>query len=325
LSTDKEHAMNQRPTEVNDLKGSEVTDRDGDKVGKLEAVHLDRRTDEPAWGLVKLSGLRSGHRFVSLRGARNEDDALRIGAGRADVEAAPEVNADAELTPSEEEKLTRHYDSGARGEEPGRDRDVRERPAARERDRPARDRDRDRGTGGGLAAAADRYGGINWGASFFGWLVAVGIASLLIALIGAAGAATGLTDTKESDVTTSADTIGIVGGVLLLVVLLIAYYAGGYVAGRMSRFDGARQGVGAWLIGLIVTILLGAAGAIFGSKYNVLEQLKLPRIPIDEGSLTTGGIIALAAVILGTLLTAVLGGRVGRRYHDKVDQAALGR
>ncbi len=313
--------MNQRPTEVNDLKGSEVTDRDGDKVGKLEAVYLDRRTDEPAWGLVKLSGLRSGHRFVSLRGARNEDDALRVGAARADVEAAPEVNADAELTPSEEEKLTRHYDRGARGEEPGRDRDVGERPAARERDRPPRDR----ATSSGLAAAADRYGGINWGASFFGWLVAVGIASLLIALLGAAGAATGLTDTKESDITTSADTIGIVGGVLLLVVLLIAYYAGGYVAGRMSRFDGARQGVGVWLIGLVVTILLGAAGAIFGSKYNVLEQLKLPRIPIDEGSLTIGGIIALAAVILGTLLTAVLAGRVGRRYHDKVDQAALRR
>lgn len=191
----------------------------------------------------------------------------------------------------------------------------------RGRDRPPGDRRR----GGGVAAAAERYGGINWGASFFGWLVAVGIASLLIALIGAAGAATGLTDSSESDITSSADTIGIVGGALLLLVLLIAYYAGGYVAGRMSRFDGGRQGVGTWLIGLIITILLGAAGAIFGSKYNVLEQLKLPHIPIDEGSLTTAGIIALAAVILGTLLVAALGGRVGRRYHDKVDRAALAR
>lgn len=192
----------------------------------------------------------------------------------------------------------------------------------RERDR----RPRDRGAvGGGIAAAAERYGGLNWGASCFGWLVAVGIASLLVALIGAAGAAIGLTDTSESDITSSADTIGIVGGALLLVVLLVAYYAGGYVAGRMSRFDGARQGIGTWVIGLVVTLLLGGAGAIFGSKYNVLEQLKLPHIPIDEGSLTTSGIIALVAVVLGTLLAAVLGGRVGRRYHDKVDRAAFGR
>jgi hypothetical protein len=177
--------------------------------------------------------------------------------------------------------------------------------------------------GGAIALAAERYGGVNWDASFFGWLVAVGIASLLVALIAAAGAAVGLTDANASEITSSADEVGIVGGALLLAVLLIAYYAGGYVAGRMSRFDGAGQGLGTWVIGLVVTLLLGVAGAIFGSKYNVLEQLRLPRIPIDEGSLTTGGIIALAAVVLGTLLAAVLGGRAGRRYHDKVD-AALG-
>jgi hypothetical protein len=184
---------------------------------------------------------------------------------------------------------------------------------------------RGRGVAAGTAAAAERYGGLNWGASFFGWLVAVGIASLLVALLSAAGAAIGLTDSSSSDIASSADTVSIVGGALLLAVLLIAYFAGGYVAGRMSRFDGARQGIGVWVIGLIVTLLLGAAGAIFGSKYNVLEQLHLPRIPIDEGSLTTGGIIALVLVVLGTLLAAVLGGGSGHRYHDKVDRAAFGR
>jgi hypothetical protein len=197
----------------------------------------------------------------------------------------------------------------------------------RELDDLARDDRADRrdraAVGGAIALAAERYGGVNWDASFFGWLVAVGIASLLVALIAAAGAAVGLTDANASEITSSADEVGIVGGALLLAVLLIAYYAGGYVAGRMSRFDGAGQGLGTWVIGLVVTLLLGVAGAIFGSKYNVLEQLRLPRIPIDEGSLTTGGIIALAAVVLGTLLAAVLGGRAGRRYHDKVD-AALG-
>jgi hypothetical protein len=34
--------------------------------------------------------------------------------------------------------------------------------------------------------------------------------------------------------------IGIVGGISLIVIALIAYFAGGYVAGRMSRFDGER-------------------------------------------------------------------------------------
>jgi hypothetical protein len=109
----------------------------------------------------------------------------------------------------------------------------------------------------------------------------------------------------------------------LLVILLVAYYAGGYVAGRMSRFAGPRQGLGVWVIALVVTVILAAAGALLGAEYNVLSQLNLPRIPVDEGSLTTGGLIALAAIVVGTLLAAVAGGKTGTRFHRKVDRAGL--
>ena len=94
----------------------------------------------------------------------------------------------------------------------------------------------------------EEFGGLSWGSAFFGWLVAVGVATLLIALLSAAGAAVGLTDTDD------AGTIGIVGGILLLAVLAVAYYAGGYVAGRMARFNGPRQGLAVWLLGLIFTV-----------------------------------------------------------------------
>ena len=170
------------------------------------------------------------------------------------------------------------------------------------------------------ALQRDEFGGLNWGAAFFGWLVAVGIATLLTAILSAAGAAIGLTKTSPSQAAGSADTIGIVGGILFLVVLLIAYYAGGYVAGRMSRFDGPRQGAGVWVIGLLVTILLAVAGVLLGAKYNVLSKLSLPHIPVSEGSLTTGGIVALVAVVLGTLLAAIVGGKAGTRYHRKIDK-----
>lgn len=167
----------------------------------------------------------------------------------------------------------------------------------------------------------EEFGGLHWGSAFFGWLVAIGMATLLIAILAAAGAAIGLTDVTSSEAKESASTIGIGGGIALLVVLLLAYYAGGYVAGRMSRFDGGRQGFGVWALGLIVTLLFALAGVIFGSEYNVLSALHLPRIPIKEGELATGGAIALAAIVLGTLVAAVLGGRVGRSYHSKVDRA----
>ena len=163
----------------------------------------------------------------------------------------------------------------------------------------------------------DRYGGINWGAAFFGWLVAVGMGVLLTALLSAAGAAIGFTEVNGSD----ADTVGIVGGVLLLAAALISYFSGGYVAGRMSRFDGARQGFGAWLWGIIAALLLAVLGVIAGSEYNLFGSLDLPRIPIDEGSLTLGGVIALVAILIGSLLAAVAGGKAGEAYHRRIDRA----
>ena len=166
----------------------------------------------------------------------------------------------------------------------------------------------------------EEYGGLNIGAAVFGWLVAVGVAALLTATLSAAGAAIGLTSVSGSEARSSAETISIIGGVLFVVVLALAYFAGGYVAGRMSRFDGARQGFGVWVFGLLATIALAALGAVAGSKYNLLGQLNLPRIPIDEGSLATGGAVALAAILVGTLVAALLGGRTGERYHRKVDR-----
>lgn len=173
------------------------------------------------------------------------------------------------------------------------------------------------------ARQRDEFGGINWGASFFGWLVAVGVAALLVAILAAAGAAVGLTATTESDVTSNAEEIGLGGGIALVIVLMLAYYAGGYVAGRMSRFDGGRQGLGTWVIGLIVTVALALAAVVLGDQYNVLEQLNLPSLPVGDQTLATGGIIALAAIVLGTLLAAMFGGKVGERYHKRIDRAGF--
>jgi hypothetical protein len=44
--------------------------------------------------------------------------------------------------------------------------------------------------------------------------------------------------------TQDAKSIGITGGIVLLVILFLADYCGGYVAGRMARFSEARQGGG---------------------------------------------------------------------------------
>jgi hypothetical protein len=184
-----------------------------------------------------------------------------------------------------------------------------------------------------LRAQRELFGGIHWGAAFFGWLSANGLAVLVLAIASAAGIAIGLTTTSgdlrvnrqraENGVIGSTQTIGIAGGVVVLAVLALAYFAGGYVAGRMSRFDGARQGFAVWVIGLLVVLVLAGAGAAFGAKYNVLAQLDLPRIPVDEGTATTGAIAALVAILLVSAVAAVLGGKLGEHYHRRIDRAAL--
>ena len=174
------------------------------------------------------------------------------------------------------------------------------------------------------ARQREEYGGINWGAGFFGWLVAVGVAVLLTGILAAAGAAIGLTETtSDAADAASAETLSAAGAIALIVVLAIAYYCGGYVAGRMSRFDGARQGIAAWVVGLLITIGAAILAVIAGSEYNVVESANLPRLPVGDETLTTGGAIATAAIVLGTLLFSALGGIAGARYHRKVDRAGF--
>jgi hypothetical protein len=170
----------------------------------------------------------------------------------------------------------------------------------------------------------EEYGGINWGAAFFGWLVAVGVAVLLTGILAAAGAAIGLTGTTSNAAdNASPETLSLVGAIALIVVLAIAYYCGGYVAGRMSRFDGARQGIGAWAVGLLITLAAAVLAVVAGSEYNVVARANLPRLPIGSDTLTTGGAITSIVILAGTLLCAALGGIAGARYHRKVDRAGF--
>jgi hypothetical protein len=169
----------------------------------------------------------------------------------------------------------------------------------------------------------DRFGGISWGSTFFGWLSAAGLTAILAGLLGATGAGLALNDVGDKSIGSNAETIGIAGGIGLLVILALAYFCGGYVAGRMARFDGARQGIGVWLWGLIAAAAVALLAVIGGSEYNVLDALNLPRIPVDSGSLTTAGLIALIGSLVITLLAGIAGGKTGERFHRKVDRFAV--
>ena len=179
-----------------------------------------------------------------------------------------------------------------------------------------------------VAREKEQFGGIKVGSAFFGWLTATGTAVLLTALVAAGGTAVGLatnTDVNDAvDQASSNQTVGLTGIIVLLVILLIAYYCGGYVAGRMARFNGARQGFMVWIWALIAAIVVAALGMVAGQRFNILANLNsFPRIPINEGELNTLSIIAAIVVAAVALVGAVLGGLAGMRFHRRVDRAGF--
>jgi hypothetical protein len=176
-------------------------------------------------------------------------------------------------------------------------------------------------------ARADRLGGIRWGAVFFGWLCATGVAVLLVTIVAATGTAIGLTGSTVDDVVDGAvDNAGAVslgGAVALVVVLGVSSLAGGYVASRMARFGGRTQGFAVWVVGLVVSLLVALGGVVLGAAYDVLARLDLPRFPVDEGTATVGGVLTLLSILVVTLIAAVLGGGLGDRYHRRLDEIDL--
>lgn len=177
----------------------------------------------------------------------------------------------------------------------------------------------------GQEAAHERYGGMNLGADFIGWLVALATAALLTGIIGAIVAGVSQeTEISQSAAEREAGTIGAAAAVVLVIVMAIGYFTGGYVAGRMSRFDGGRQGFGVWVVGLLVMLVAVGLGALFGREYNVLDRVSLPQLPVTAEEASLGALLTGIALLVVTLLAALVGGKVGRNYHRKVDAAHFG-
>jgi len=178
-----------------------------------------------------------------------------------------------------------------------------------------------------VAREKERYGGVKIGAAFFGWLTAIGMAVLLTALLSAAGTAVSLaTGTDLGNATgQGSKTIGVIGAIALLIITFVAYYCGEYVAARMARFNGFRQGIAVWLWAVVIAAVVAILGLVAGDQYDVLARLNsLPRVPVNEGTVTTAGVIALLALAAVSLIGAVLGGFAGMRFHRNVDRTGLG-
>ena len=165
-----------------------------------------------------------------------------------------------------------------------------------------------------------RYGGANWGAGFFGWLVVVAMIVLLAAAAAAGALALGV-EPPPGDTAAGSTPLLVAAAVALLVVWL-AYFCGGYVAGRMSRFDGGRQGLAGWVVGLLLTGAAAGLALVLGPQVDVPDRLDLPAAGLTGVPTGLTALAVAVVVLLVGLLAAVVGGKAGCRYHRKVDDAA---
>ncbi len=163
-------------------------------------------------------------------------------------------------------------------------------------------------------------GAIQWEAAFFGLLAAIGLAVTLATMTAAGGIAVGLTEFREP-AADQLEELSFAGGVLLVVIVAIAFAAGGYVAARMARFDGWRQGLGVWALSALMGLAVAVAVWIASGELNPLDSIELPDLPVGEGPLGARPGIALALLAGVALIAAVAGGALGERFHRAVDEA----
>ena len=95
--------------DIETWRGRTLVDRDGDKIGKIEDVYLDRSSGEPEWVAVKTGLFGSNVSFVPIHDASPAGDDLRVAYEKDQVKDAPNVDPDGELSPEEERRLYQHY------------------------------------------------------------------------------------------------------------------------------------------------------------------------------------------------------------------------
>lgn len=172
----------------------------------------------------------------------------------------------------------------------------------------------------------DMYGGVDWLASFLGFVFAVVAAAVFSLIAGLVLVPLGFPpDLGGGEIGAAV----ITGLVLFGLLIFLTFFFGGYVAGRLARFDGGRNGAMLLVWTFIAVLILALAAGVFSGFLppGVADSVGnlLDGVSSTVGDLAGAGVVGIA-VAVGALLLALLGGflggRVGDRYHAEIDRSA---
>jgi uncharacterized protein (TIGR02271 family) len=94
---------------VRSWHGRTLVDRDGGRIGPIEAIYLDDRTGQPEWALVNTGLFGTKSSFVPLAQATQTGEEVRVPYDKQLVKDAPRIDVDQHLAEAEERQLWRHY------------------------------------------------------------------------------------------------------------------------------------------------------------------------------------------------------------------------
>lgn len=175
-----------------------------------------------------------------------------------------------------------------------------------------------------LSSFYERYGKSDLLASVVGMFAGFGTLIFLGALIaaGAGGIDYQLNIINEEG---SLDEASVVGMIVAAIVVFASFIVGGFAAGRMSRYNGGMNGLGAGLWLILLVAIFAALGAFVGAEYNAFNRVDLPNwfAQVDVDELTAIAVIASAVLVVATLAGGYIGGRLGETYHTRVDAALI--
>src|SRR3954466_5427183 len=95
--------------EMMEWRGCQVVDQDGDKIGKLDEIYLDRQTGKPEWAIVNTGLFGRKSSFIPLKDARPEGERIRVPYQRDHSKDAPNVDPDGEISQEEEQSVYAPY------------------------------------------------------------------------------------------------------------------------------------------------------------------------------------------------------------------------
>ena len=96
-------------TEAYGWEGRELIDRDGDKVGTIEALYRDEETQSPEWAAVRTGLFGTKQTFVPITGAQPSGEQVQVQFAKEQIKDAPRIDPEGEPSLEQEEELYRYY------------------------------------------------------------------------------------------------------------------------------------------------------------------------------------------------------------------------